>query len=131
MVARGKPFKLNDFLSSFEEQFEPPNFVERSITVPCQALCPLPLGSLHYPGPLLDFARGQLQVCWAVLGTCVSYALISIFSGFTYPKPSLPVCMHNAPPRTAKMVTCKSWDTCHTMLHTSSPVACDAVLQAP
>ncbi|KAL3130378.1 poly ADP-ribose polymerase [Trebouxia sp. C0009 RCD-2024] len=61
MVARGKPFKMNDFLTSFDEQFEQPNFVERGIIVPCTTLCPIPFRSLHHPGALLAFAKGQLQ----------------------------------------------------------------------
>ena len=70
MVARGKPFRMNDFLSSFEEKFGQPNFVERSIMVPCGTLCPVPLHNLPFPKALLDFARGQLQVCFSVVLTC-------------------------------------------------------------
>lgn len=62
MVARGKPFKMNDFMSTFEEKFGQPTFVEKSITVPRGALCPAHLWSLDFPEALLQFARGQLQV---------------------------------------------------------------------
>ena len=62
MVARGKPFRMNDFMSTFEEEFGQPTFVEQSIMVPGGTLCPVPLWSLSFPEELLQFARGQLQV---------------------------------------------------------------------
>ena len=71
MVARGKPLNLNNFLSSFEENFGQPNFVEQSFMVPRGTLCPVPLWSLRFDMHLLEFAQGHLQVCWstvAILG---------------------------------------------------------------
>ena len=55
-----------DFLSSFEEKFGQPSFVERSILVPCNTLCPVPLHNLPFPKALLDFANGQLQVFFSI-----------------------------------------------------------------
>ena len=66
MVARGKPFRMNDFMSSFEENFGQPSFVERIILVPCSTLCPVPLHNLPFPKALLEFAKGQLQVCFLI-----------------------------------------------------------------
>ena len=73
MVARGKPFRMNDFLNSFEEKFGQPSFVERSFIVPLSALCPVPLHNLPFPKALLDFAKGQLTVCFslAAMSECV------------------------------------------------------------
>jgi len=62
MVAKGKPVKMNGFLSAFEDKFDQPAFVQRTIPVSSSTVCPVPLGALHYPKDLLEFVKSHLQV---------------------------------------------------------------------
>ena len=62
MVAKGKPVKMNDFLSAFEDKFAHPAFVQRTIPVSSSTVCPVPLGALHFPKELLEFVKSHLQV---------------------------------------------------------------------
>ena len=62
MRAIGKPIKMNDFLSSFEDKLGQPVFVEQTVAIASSILCPVPLSNLPFPAPLLHFARDQLKV---------------------------------------------------------------------
>ena len=62
MVAKGKPVRMNDFCSSFEDSFGQPVIVERTVEVACSNVSPVHLRYVVFPPTLLHFVTGYFQV---------------------------------------------------------------------
>ena len=62
MVATGKPVRMNDFLSKFEDSFGQPSIVDRAVPMRARSLSPMLLEALPDPPKLLGFAKQNLQV---------------------------------------------------------------------
>lgn len=67
MVAKGKPVRMNDFCSSFEDSFGQPVIIERTVEVACSTVSPVHLKHVVFPPTLLHFVGTYLQVSSSIL----------------------------------------------------------------
>ena len=70
MVAKGKPVRMPDFLSIFEDSFGQPVILERTVEVACGTVSPVPLRQLVFPPTLLQFVATYLLVSADVMSIC-------------------------------------------------------------
>ena len=66
MLATGKPMRMNDFLSKFEDSLGQPSIAERTVPMRARSLSPMLLGALPNPAKLLGFAKQNLQVVFVL-----------------------------------------------------------------